>query len=91
MVELSRTGVGVDSHPTSIRDSFGSGLLPVQALSSDGATTFRLMGRVSPAAPWVEIKASGTANFLESFSWIPFIQLEVTGGTGTVDVWVAEG
>jgi hypothetical protein len=90
MIKLSQTGVGTESNERSIRDSQGSGLLPVQA-NGDGTTTFRLMGRVSAEAPWVEIKAAGTADFLESFSWVPFIQLEVTAGATEVTVWIAEG
>lgn len=88
-MKLTKTGVGTVTHTASLRDSQGSGLIPVQA-SSDGATTFRVLGRVSPDAPWAEIKAAGTADFLEAFSWVPFVQLEVTSGSGTVSLWVAE-
>lgn len=89
-MKLEQTGVGTESNAQSIRDSFGSGLIPIQA-DGDGATTFRLNGRASPDAPWIEIKAAGTADFLESFSWVPFVQLEVTSGSGSVSVWIAEG
>jgi hypothetical protein len=88
-MKISQTGVGVESHPNSIRDSSGTSLLPVQA-QGDGATTFRVLGRVSPDAPWVEIIAAGTADFLQAVSWVPYMQLEVTSGTGTVDLWIAE-
>lgn len=89
MVKLERTGVGVDDHVGSIRDIQGSGLLPVQALG-DGVTTFRVLGKVSPEAPWVELKAEGSADFLEAVSWVPYLRLEVMSGGGTVILWVAE-
>jgi hypothetical protein len=89
MIKLSRTGVGVVSNDAAVRDSRGTGLLPVQA-DGDGATTFRVTGRVSPSAPWVEIKAPGTADWLEAISWVPYLQLEVTVGTGTVDLYIGE-
>ena len=88
MIKLTRTGVGVVTHPGAIRDGDGSSLLPIQAES--GGNTFRLVGRVSPEAPWFEIKAPAAANFLEAFSWVPYIQLEVTSGTGAVTVWIGE-
>lgn len=89
MIKLTRTGVGTADHENTVRDSDGSSLLPIQA-DGDGATTFKLLGRVSPEAPWVEIKAAGTADFLESFSWVPYVRLEVTAGAGTVSVYIGE-
>ena len=90
-MKISQTGVGTKSPTTSIRDSYGHALLPIQA-HGDGATTFRVRGRVSndPACPWVDIVAAGTADFLQSISWIPFLQLEVTSGAGTVDLYIGE-
>lgn len=89
MHKLTATGAaGTAETTTAIRDSRGVGLLPVQA-DTDG-TTFRLLARVSPDAPWVEIKAAGAVDFLESISWVPYLRLEITSGTGTVTVWVGE-
>lgn len=88
MIKLTRTGVGTVDHEGTVRDTNGSGLLPVQA-DTDG-TTFKLLGRVSPDAPWVEIKAAGTVDFLENISWVPYLRLEITAGAGTVTVWVGE-
>lgn len=89
MVKLSQTGVGSTSVATAVRDTHGSGLLPIQA-AGDGATTFRVLGRVSPDAPWVELKAAGTADFLEAFSWVPYLELDVTVGTGTVSLYIGD-
>lgn len=89
MIHLSQTGVGTVANTNSLRDSDGTGIFPVQA-AGDGVTQFRVLGRVSPAAPWVELKAAGTADFLESISWLPYIQLEVTSGTGTVELFIGE-
>jgi hypothetical protein len=86
-IKITRTGVGTADHTDSLVDLYGSGLLPVQA-DGDGSTTFRVLGRVSGEAPWVEIRAAGTADFLEAISWVPFIRLEVTAGTGVVSLWV---
>jgi hypothetical protein len=88
MIHLTRTGVGTADHAGSVRDSNGSSLLPIQA-DSDG-TTFRVLGRVSPDAPWVEIREAGAADFLESISWVPYVRLEITSGSGTVNLWIGE-
>lgn len=88
-MKLTQTGVGTTDNPTAVRDSQGTGLLPIQA-DGDGVTTFKINGRVAPDAPWVELKAAGTADFLESLSWVPNIQLEVTAGTGTVTLWIGD-
>lgn len=89
MIKLTRTGVGTADHEGVVRDTNGTGLLPMQAAVT-GTVTFKVMGRVSPDAPWYELKAAGSAAFLESFSWVPHIRLEVTAGTGTADLWIGE-
>lgn len=89
-MKFTQTGVGTTSNIAALRDLTGTGLLPIQAEPSDGATTFRILGRCSPEAPWREFKAAGTAGFLECMSWVPYVQLEVTAGTGTVTVWIYE-
>lgn len=89
-MKLERTGVGTVENTNAIRDSRGTGLLPLQA-NGDGTTTFRILGRVAPDAPWVELKAAGTADFLESISWVPYIQLDVTAGATKVELWIGEG
>lgn len=86
---LMQMGVGTQTEALSIRNPSG-GLIPMQA-AGDGVTSFRVTGRVDVNAPWVEIKAAGTADFLESFSWVPYIQLEVLSGTGMVELYIAEG
>jgi hypothetical protein len=89
MIKLTQTGVGTVSHPYSLRDDQGTALLPVQGKVT-GSATFRLLGRVSPDADWLEIRAANTVAFLESFSWVPFIQLEITSGSGTVTLWIGD-
>jgi hypothetical protein len=88
-MKISLTGVGTATHTGSVRDSYGHALLPIQA-QGNGTTTFRVRGRISPDAPWYDIVTAGTADFLQSISWVPFIQLEITAGTGTVTLWVGE-
>jgi hypothetical protein len=88
-MKISRTGVGTVTHAGSVRDSYGHALLPIQA-AGDGVTTFRVRGRVSPDAAWIDIVTGGTADFLQSISWVPFIQLEITAGTGTVTLYIGE-
>jgi hypothetical protein len=88
-LKITQTGVGASSHEGIVRDTQGTSLLPVQA-EGDGVTMFRLMGRAHPAAPWMELKAPGTADWLESVSWVPYLQLEVTSGAGTVNLYIAE-
>lgn len=88
-IKLTLTGAGQATHSGSVQDRQGSGILPIQA-KGDGATTFRVRGRVSPDADWVDIKAAGTADFLESFAWCPHIQLDVTSGSGAVTLWIGD-
>jgi len=87
---ITRSGVGTATNTFVIRDSAGVGLLPVQAEVTSGTATFRLLGRCSPSAPWRELKAPQTSGFLESMAMVPFLQLEITSGTGTVSLWVHE-
>lgn len=68
MIKLTQTGVGTVETDL-IKDTQGSGLIPVQA-DGDGATTFRVNGRVAPDAPWVELKAPDVLDFLEGISWV---------------------
>lgn len=86
---IERTGVGTATHDYALRDSDGTGILPLQA-EVVGSATFRVLGRVHPQAPWVEIRAPGTAGFLESFSWVPYLQLSISSGTGTVRLYVGD-
>lgn len=88
-VKLTRTGAGTTDLTRELSDRNGSGLLPIQA-SGDGATIFRVLGRVAADAPWVELKAPALANFLEAFVRVPYIRLEVTAGTGAVSLWIGE-
>ena len=89
MQKLTQTNAGATSTTFAVRDTDGSGLLPIQAAVESGSPSFSVQARVSPDAPWVEIKAAGTAAFLESISWVPFIQLTVTG-TGVVSLLIGE-
>lgn len=89
-IMLRRTGVGTaDVGNVPVTDRQGSGFIPMQ-VQGDGTTTFRVNGKAAPDAPWFTIKAAGTADFLESFSWCPFIQLEITAGTGQVTLWIGD-
>lgn len=89
MIKLSASGASGFAETAAVRDSHGVGLLPIQGAASAG-TSFRVLGRVSPEAPWLEIKPAGSAGFLESISWVPCIRLEITGGTGTATLWIGE-
>ena len=89
-MKIIQAGVGSTTHPASVRDTYGHALLPLQAHSSDGATTFKVQGRISTEAPWVDLVAAGTADFLQSTSWVPLLNLVVSAGTGTVTLWVGE-
>lgn len=88
-MKLTQTGVGTTTHDASVRDSMGHALLPIQAVG-DGTTTFKVNGKVHPDAPWVEVVAADVTDFLDSISWLPFIQLEVTSGTGAVTLYIGE-
>lgn len=88
---LKMQGLGTADNGTgrAILDSAGIGMLPIQA-EIDGAATFRVLAKATSEAPWREIIAATSAGFLQSVAWVPFIQLEVTVGTGTVTLYVGE-
>jgi hypothetical protein len=89
---LKQEGVGAADNAASskpIMDSAGTGMLPIQA-EIDGAATFRVLAKATSEAPWREIIEAGTAGFLQSIAWVPFIRLEVTAGLGTVTLYVGE-
>lgn len=86
---IERTGVGTVAVDRDVYDSTGTGMLPIQA-AVGGTATFRVLGRVSSAAPWVEIVEPATADYLSSIAWVPFIALEITSGAGSVKLWIGE-
>ena len=89
MTQIQQTGVGQTATPTSLIDTDGTGLLPVQ-VAVEGTATYRLLARVSTQAPWVELRPAASDGFLEAISWVPYLALEVTAGAGTVRLWVAD-
>jgi hypothetical protein len=88
-LKITQAGVGIASNQFTVRDSYGTGLIAVQA-EVTGTATYRILGRVSPAAPWRELKGADASGFLESMALVPFLALEVLSGSGTVDLWVHE-
>lgn len=89
-IKLTQTGVGTQSNDDKeLYDSTGTGMLPVQ-VDGDGVTTFKVNGRVATDAPWMEIIPAGTADVLQSIAWVPYVQLQVTAGAGTVVLWAGE-
>jgi hypothetical protein len=90
MIKIEQAGVGtVESGDKPIYDSTGTGMLPLQ-VEVTGAATYRILGRLAADAPWVELRAADTAGCLESFTWVPFMALDVTAGAGTVTLWIGE-
>lgn len=89
-MKISQTNVGIATHTKPRQDATGTGILPHQAVIISGTPTFRILGRVDSEAPWMEIRAPATAGWIESFAWCPFVALEITSGTGQVDLFIAE-
>ena len=84
---ITQTGVGAVEFQTALLDNDGTGILPIQ-VAVTGTVTYRINGRVSAGAPWVEIRAADTTAFLETISWLPYVQLEVTAGTGSAALYI---
>lgn len=90
MITITQAGVGTaDSGTKPIYDSTGTGVLPMQAQVT-GTATYRILGRLDAAAPWMELREADNADFLESFAWVPYLQVEITAGIGAVTLWVGE-
>lgn len=89
MIKMQRTGTGTAVADKVVNDATGTGFLPIQA-RGDGATQFRVLGRVAEEADWIEVIPVGTASFLQSIAWCPHLALEITSGTGAVTIWVGE-
>lgn len=87
-MKLEQANAGTASNELAIRDTQGTGVLPIQIDVESGTPTWFIDARVSPEAPWMQI-STGAADVLESISWIPYVQLRVTG-TGTVALYIAE-
>lgn len=89
MQVITQTDAGSRSVDNAVRDTDGTGLLPIQAEVVSGSPTFTVEARVSPSAPWIEIRAAATADYLESISWVPYLQLTVVG-SGEVKLHIGE-
>jgi hypothetical protein len=89
MIKLAQTGVGTADAATAVRDSNGTGQLPLQ-IDVAGTVTYRVMGRVSPEGRWNELVAAIATDTFKSIPWVPYIRLEVTAGSGTATLWLGE-
>ena len=88
-MKLTQTGVGQTINAAAIRESRGTSVLPFQ-VQVEGTATYRILGRVDGSAPWLELREPASEGFLEGFTWVPYVQLEVTSGDGTVHLWIGE-
>lgn len=88
-MKLTATSGTPAETPSAVRDTHGTGTLPIQA-EVVGSANFRVLGRVSKDAPWVEVKEAGSVSFLESFTWLPYLLLEVISGAGSVNLYIGE-
>lgn len=88
-MKITTNGSGIFPCVRAIRSNHGTSLLPIQC-AAEGTVTYRLLGRVSADAPWVEIRAEGSGDFLESFSWVPYVAVEVVSGDGAVSAWIGD-
>lgn len=74
-----------------IRDIFGTGTTPVQ-VEVTGTVSYRIVGKCHKNAPWRELRASASAGFLESVTYVPFMAIEIVSktGNGAVDFWIGD-
>ena len=93
MAKISASAVGTFPVSFALNDRVGAGNFPVQVEIEAGATaTYRILGRVSPEAPWVEVVAPASAGSLQSVNYIPFLALHITSysGAGNINMWIGE-
>lgn len=87
-MKITANALGIHEGGAIVRDTAGSGLLAVQ-LEITGTASARILGRVNPSAPWLELKETSSVDFLEAMSRVPYIALDVTAYTsGEVNLYV---
>lgn len=87
MIRLDVTSSAATAEVQLSQPNDGAPLIPVQAKVT-GTATWRLMGRVHPDAGWLEIRAPAATPALEAISWVPYLQLEQTAGSGSVALFI---
>ena len=87
-MKLSQTGVGAVAVSRRLYPG-ASAKLFVQA-DVTGTATFTVEGRASPEAPWTSVIASGSVDVNQLIDWRPELRLNVTAGTGSVVLYIAE-
>lgn len=88
MIKVSQTGVGTQS--SGYAQIPGADNVSIQTRVT-GTATYTINARLASDAPWVPASAGLTgqsASLLTAVTYFPEYQLEVTAGTGTVEVWV---
>lgn len=89
MLKLTQSGVGIaastgDISLTSDRELFAQA-------DVTGTATYRILGRYDEEAQWQEIAAPSSDGFLAPIPWVRQVALEVTSGSGSVDLFVVRG
>jgi len=58
-----------------------------------GTFTVQVLGKLAAAAPYVELIAAATANYIQPIAYMPFIRITRSGGASTpvCSVWVMVG
>ena len=87
MKQYTTTTVRMIGPSFPLRDNEGTGNTPIQ-VQVVGSATFRVLGRAHPNAPWVELRAPGSTSFLESVQYVPYLALDVTAVSGTVNFYI---
>jgi hypothetical protein len=92
MARIQASVTGIAAHPAVLKDSSGVGTIPIQVYIPAGVTaTYRVVGRVSPEAPWVEIRGSLTTGLLEAMQYCPYIALDITAiAGGSIVLWTGD-
>lgn len=92
MARIQAGATGIHAAPYALTDPNGTGTFPVQVYLPEGVTaTYRIVGRVSPEAPWVEIRAESSSGMLEAMSYLPYIAVDISAiSGGSLVAWVGE-
>lgn len=91
MARIQSSQVGIASHIEALTNNDG-GPVPVQVFVPGSVTaSYRIVGRVNPEAPWVEILPARSNGLLETMQFLPYVGLDIISiSGGAITLWTGD-